>query len=527
MNLADLSIRRPVFVTCIVLLSLVAGLGSMSKLGVDLFPDVTFPVVFVQTPYPGAGPSEVETLVSKPLEDELSTLSGIKRISSTNQEGLSTVVAEFTLETDVKYAEQQIRDRVGATKSKLPTDAKEPVIRRLDPADQPVITFALAADLPDAELYDLANEKIKPRLEQIDQIGLVEIYGGRKREIQVQLDRAKLKSYELSASAVAARMASAGEDVPSGKKEEGDKETIFRTVGQFKSLDDIKGLVINFFGNDVPVRLSDVATVKDTLVDETSRTFINGKKSLFIVAYRQSGANTIRVADALKARMDVINADIKDLPGKPHLTAIRDGSDWIRANVTDVEESIMIGIVLSVIVVFFFLGNARSTIITGLALPNSLIGAFVLIALAGFTINIMTLLALSLSVGLLIDDAIVVRENIFRHIEMGKKPIQAAIEGTGEVRLAVIAVTLTVIAVFGPLGFLKGVVGQFFKQFGLTVCFAMLISLFDALTIAPMLSAYFAGGHQKHNPGSFYGRTLGALVIGFDQFQTWLEGKYE
>ena len=526
MNLADISIRRPIFMTCVVLLTLIAGLMSMSRLGVDLFPDVTFPIVTVTTPYPGAGPAEVESLVSKPIEDELSTLSGIKRLSSTNSEGVSVVVAEFALEVDVKYAEQQIRDRVGATKRKLPTDIKEPVIRRIDPSDQPIIIMALNADLPEAELFDLANEKIKPRLEQVNQVGLVEILGGRKREIQVQLDRRKMKEYELSASMVANRLSTAGEDIPSGKKAEGNKETIFRTVGQFKTMDDIKSLVLNFFGNDVPVRVADVARVQDTLVDETSRAYINGNRSLFLYAFRQSGANTIKVADGIKMRIAELNKELANEKGSPKIIGVRDGSVWIRANVTDVEESIIIGIILAVVVVFFFLGSWRSTIITGLALPNSLIGAFVLMALAGYSINIMTLLALSLSVGLLIDDAIVVRENIFRHIEMGKKPIEASLIGTQEVRLAVIATTLTVIAVFGPLGFLKGVVGQFFKQFGLTVCFAMAISLFDALTVAPMLSAYFAGA-QHDDPNTFYGKTLGRLVRGFNRFQTGLEDLYE
>jgi HAE1 family hydrophobic/amphiphilic exporter-1 len=514
--------------TCLVILSLVAGLACMSRLGVDLFPDVTFPVVTVTIPYPGAGPSEVETLVSKPVEDELATLSGIKRLSSNNMEGVSVVVAEFTLETDVKYAEQQIRDRVGATKRKLPTDIQEPVIRRIDPADQPILTVGIKADLPEAKLYDLANEVIKPKLEQVNQVGLVEIIGGRKREIHVSLDRNKLKKREISASQVAQRINGAGEDIPAGKKSEGNKETIFRTVGQFSSVDDIRNLMVNFFGNDVPTRVGDVGTVVDSLADETTRAYTNSEKALFINAYRQSGANTIKVVKSLKDRIAKLNSEIKSAEGKPEIVLIRDGSLWIQANVDDVYESILIGIALAVIVVYVFLGSARSTVITGLALPNSLIGAFILMALAGFSINIMTLLALSLSVGLLIDDAIVVRENIFRHVEMGKKPIAAALIGTAEVRLAVIATTLTVIAVFGPLGFLKGVVGQFFKQFGLTVCFAMLISLFDALTVAPMLSAYFAGPNHLHtDKDSLYGRTIGACLRGFDRFQTGMENVYE
>jgi HAE1 family hydrophobic/amphiphilic exporter-1 len=526
MNLAELSIKRPAFITCIILIMLALGLFSMKKLGVELFPDVTFPVVAITTPYPGAGPAEVETLVSKPLEDEISTLSGIKRLSSINQEGVSVVIAEFSLETDVKFAEQQIRDRVSSTKRKLPTDIKEPVIRRMDPADLPIMTFSVKADLPASELYDLANEMIRPRLEQVNQVGLVEVTGGRKREIRVILDRNKLKAREISATQVAQRLAQAGENVPAGKVEEGNSETVFRTLGQFKSIKDIQSTIVSFYGNDVPTSIKDLGHVEDTLADENTRNYVNGNRSLFLDAYKQSGSNTIAVADGLLKKVKKINDELKTLPGKGYIEVVRDSSVFIRANVDDVKESIIIGIVLAVVVVFFFLANGRSTIITGLALPNSLLGAFILMYVAGFSINTMSLLALSLSVGLLIDDAIVVRENIFRHIEMGKPPKEAALFGTAEVRLAVIATTMTVIAVFGPVGFLKGIVGQFFKQFGLTICFAMMISLFDALTIAPMLSAYFAGSMHQ-NSDSLWGRTVGKMLAGFNRFQEGLENKYE
>jgi HAE1 family hydrophobic/amphiphilic exporter-1 len=523
MNLAKISIGRPTFITCVVFLMLAVGLIARSRLGVDLFPDVTFPVVSVNTTYPGAGPEEIETLVSKPIEDEVSTISGLKRLTSTNQEGLSVVVAEFTMSTDVKYAEQQIRDRIGAAKRNLPDGIDEPVVRRIDPSDLPVVVLSLNADLPEGKLYDLANEIIKPKLEQVPQVGLVEVLGGRKREIHVALDRNKLRNHEVSATQVAARLADSGENIPAGKKDMDGMEKVFRTVGQYKSLSDIGSTILNFFGNDVPVTVNDVGTVEDTLVDETSRTFVNGKKSLFIDVFRQSGSNTVAVVDALLKRVDSVNQELKETEGKPTMTSVRDASKWIRANVDDVYESIFLGTLFAVIVVFFFLASARSTIITGLALPNSLIGAFILMAIAGYTINVMSLLALSLSVGLLIDDAIVVRENIYRHIEMGKPPKKAAIEGTNEVRLAVIATTLSVIAVFGPVGFLSGVVGQFFKQFGLTVCFAMAISLFDALTIAPMMSAYFAGtvGHATAGKGP-----IAFALRAFDRFQNWLEEKY-
>lgn len=524
MNLANLSIQRPTFITCIVILMLAIGWISFKRLGVDLFPNVTFPVVTVNTVYPGAGPEEIETLVSKPIEDEVSSINGIKRLSSINQEGLSQVVAEFTLATDIKYAEQQVRDRVSAVRGKLPDDTEEPVIRRIDPSDLPVLTLSITAELPPSELYDLANEVIRPKLEQVPQVGLVEVIGGRKREIHVKLDREKLRSREVSASQVAARLRASGENIPVGKIDKAGTETVFRTVGQFSSIKDISSTIVNFLGNDIPTTISDVGTVEDTLQDEKTRTFVNKKQSLFLNIYKQSGSNTVAVVEGLKTRMGQVNNEYKDSKIKAELSVVRDGSLWIKANVDDVKETIIIGIALAIFVVFFFLGSGRSTLITGLALPNSLIGAFILMALAGFTINIMTLLALSLSVGLLIDDAIVVRENIFRHIEMGKSPVRAAAEGTAEVRLAVIATTLAVIAVFGPVGFIPGIIGQFLREFGLTMCFAMLISLFDALTMAPMLSAYFAGKveHLHERKG-----LIAKMLQGFDRFQTKLENKYE
>ena len=252
MSLADVSIKRPTFITCIVVVMIAVGLLSMARMGVDLFPDVTFPVVTVTTQYPGAGPSEIETLVSKPLEDEISTLAGIKRLTSVNSEGFSQVIAEFTLETDIKFAEQQIRDRVGATKSKLPTDIKEPIIRRIDPADQPVLVLALDAKLSEAKLYDVADDMIRPKLEQVSRVGNVDILGGRKREIHVALDRNKLKAHELSVTSIFKRLSGAGENVPNGKSITAEKKSVFRTLGEFKSMADIKPYDRQFFRQRYP-----------------------------------------------------------------------------------------------------------------------------------------------------------------------------------------------------------------------------------------------------------------------------------
>lgn len=530
-SFARLSINRPIFITCIVLMTMITGYLSLRSLPVDLFPDVTFPVVTVTTPYPGAGPRETEMLISKIFEEEFATISGVKTIRSVNQEGVSIVVAEFNFSTDIKYAEQQVRDKVSSARADLPDDIEEPVIRRVDPSDQPIVTIALTADLSEAELYDLANLTVKPKIEQIAQVGLVEIIGGREREIRVDLDLGKMKFRQVSAIQVSDALGRAGANIPSGKIDVNPtKETVFRTVGEFQSLDEMKNTIVQFLGNDVPVVLSDVATVREGLKDEKNLAYVNGKRSLFIDVYRQTGANTVAVADNVLKQTETMNAMLGKTSSKAQLTIVRDGSKAIRDNLFDVQESITIGIILTVIVVFFFLASFRSTLITSLALPNSLLGAFILLAVAGYTVNVMSLLALSLAVGLLIDDAIVVRENIFRHMEMGKSPRRAALEGTEEVMLAVIATTFTVIAVFGPIAFISGVVGQFLKQFGMTVCFALIISLFDAITIAPMMSAYFAGKVVPHGQAqlgnSFYDRTIGKVLQWFNKFQDKLEDWY-
>lgn len=529
-SFAKLSINRPIFITCIVLMTMITGYISMKNLPVDLFPDVTFPVVTVTTPYPGAGPRETEMLISKIFEEEFATISGVKTIRSINQEGVSIVVTEFNFSTDIKYAEQQIRDKVSSARADLPDDVEEPTIRRVDPSDQPIVTVAITADMSEADLYDLADLTVKPKIEQINQVGLVEIIGGREREIRVDLDLEKMKFRQVSAIQVSDALGRAGSNIPSGKIDvTAKKETVFRTVGEFQSLNEMKNTIVQFLGNDVPVVLSDVATVREGLEDEKNLGYVNGKRSLFIDVYRQTGANTVSVADNVVKAVEGLNATLAK-NNKTQIQVVRDGSKAIRDNLYDVQESITIGIVLTIIVVFFFLASFRSTLITSLALPNSLLGAFILLAVAGYTINVMSLLALSLAVGLLIDDAIVVRENIFRHMEMGKSAREAAILGTEEVMLAVIATTFTVIAVFGPIAFISGVVGQFLKQFGMTVCFALIISLFDAITIAPMMSAYFAGkvvphGHVPENP-SFYDKTVGRVLTWFNKLQDKLEDIY-
>ncbi|MEO5667510.1 MAG: efflux RND transporter permease subunit [Bdellovibrionota bacterium] len=522
MSLADLSIKRPVFITSIVIIMITVGLLSLKKLGVDLFPDVTIPVLSVQTVYPGASPYDVESLVSKPLEDEMGSLPGLKLISSTNLESVSIVVVEFNYGTDIKDAEQQLRGRLTKVRNQLPTEIEEPIIRRIDPADQPIVRVAVSAKVDPAKLFDAADLMVRPELERVSGVGLVDVVGGRKREVHVTVDKDKLDRYELSMQQIAGRLGASSKNVPMGKISSGSQETIFRTLGEFNTLKSVSEVAVNFFGSDRAVRVRDIGTVTDGLEKEKTRAVVNGEPALFLDVYRQAGTNTANVADNVKARLANIEQLLHSKGIDAKLNVVRDGADQIRANVADVYETILIGIFLCIVVVFFFLGSLKSTLITGLALPNSLLGAFVLMYLMGFTVNMMTLLALTLAVGLLIDDAIVVRENIFRHMAMGKEPKKAAADGTNEVAMAVIAVTIVIMAVFGPISFLSGTVGQFFKQFGLTVVFAMAISLFDAMTVAPMLSAYWGGGH--HGPGDGF---VGKILKGFDVFQTKLEDLYE
>jgi hydrophobic/amphiphilic exporter-1 (mainly G- bacteria), HAE1 family len=497
MNIAELSIKRPIFITCIFILILVLGGLSLSKLGVDLFPDITFPVVSVVTYYPGASPAEVETDVSKIMEDELGSISGLEDMYSNNKDGVSIIVCQFTLETDIKYAQQQVRDKLSAVRSKLPDDIKEPLIRIADPADTPVTVVSIEAELDSAKMYDLVEYTIKQKLEQADNVGRVEIIGGRKREFHVELDKNKLKNREVSAIMVSNQVGLSGKNVPAGNVQGDVKDLSIRSLAEFKSLADIENSIVNFVGNDIPVTVKDVGKVTESLEDEESRAFINGKKAMLLQVYKQSDTNTVDVVNAIKNKVDELNQALSSKEGSPKLTIVQDSSWPIIANVKDVRDTILLGIILTILVVYLALGSVRSTFITSMALPNSLLGAFILMAVAGFTVNVITLLSLSLAVGLLIDDAIVVRENIFRHLELGEKPKDAAAKGTKEVMLAVVATTLVIIAVFAPVSFLTGVVGRFFKSFGLTVCFVMAISLLDALTMAPMLSAYLAG-KQEH-----------------------------
>ncbi len=535
---------------CIVILLMILGFVSFKRLGVDIFPPIDFPIVAVYTPYSGTAPEEIEKLITKPLEEQVSTIAGIKRITSRNMEGVSIIIIEFDLDMDIKFAVQNVREKVDLTRNYLPDDLEtDPVVQQFDPTDVPIITIAYVSDLPQGQMYDVAYESVKPVFEQIEGVGQVRISGGTKREIKVELDRNKLNEHQISAMTIASRIGNSGVNVPVGRYDEGERTTIYRTMGEFKNLDQLRKTVVQFSGDSTnAVTLDRLGDVRDSTKDATTKAYLysavdsgmkvdkSGKEikkdkkknnkdikretraCLILDIFKQSGANTVDVADKILKKIPMADKIVSRDGGNSRLVFVYDMAKFIRSNIDDVKETMVIGIILAILVVYLFLGNIRSTLITGIAIPNSLLGAFILMYFMGFTINMMSLLALSLTIGLLVDDAIVVRENIFRKIEHGLNPMEAAEKGTTEVMLAVIATTLTIIAVFLPIGFLEGIVGRFFKQFGLTVVFAMMISLFDALTIAPLLSAYFAGTK---------GKASNIIVTLFDMFQGWLERRYK
>ncbi len=525
MNIVDLSIKRPAFITSIMIVIIIIGILCFKQMDVNLFPDVKIPTIYVATTYTGAAPSEIETLVSKPLEEEISSVSGIKTITSRSLKDTSQVIITFYDNIDIKYAEQQVRDRVNQAKPRLPEDVKEPIIRRIDPADQPIMTISINADLSESELFDLADQYVKPRLEQVSSVGLVEIMGGRKREINILLNQKTLRDRNISMSQIRQKLSESGKNIPIGKTNDLSKELIYSSDSEFSNVDQIKNVVINFFSNEVPTKIEDLGEVVDALEDQTSLVAVNGKKSLFIDIYRQSDSNIIKVVDGINNQIKRIQGDFAQMQGKPEIVEVKDASKYIRANVEDVYLTIILAVILTVFTIFFFLANTRATIITSIALPIAFISSFIAMYLAGFSINIISLLALSLAIGLLIDDAIVVTENIYRKIEEGLPPIKAASQATNEIMMAVIAITLVVVAVFVPVGFMSGIVGQYMKEFGLTMAFSMMVSFMVAITIIPVLCAYFADTKKitDRQNTSFITR----IVKKFDNFQKFLEQKYE
>jgi hydrophobe/amphiphile efflux-1 (HAE1) family protein len=495
MNLSALAIKRPVFTVMVTLALMVLGVMGLSRLGTDLFPDVTFPLVVVNVPYPGASPREVEQLVTKPLEDAVVSINGIERMKSTSREGLSTVLIQFKLGTDLQDAATQVRERVAQTRYKLPTEIKEPAVTRFDVGATPVITYTLGGGGRSlAETAKFARDVVKPALEQVDGVASVEVKGGAQREIHVDLDRAKIDSLGLSTLSILQAIKAQNLNVPAGHYDEGAREISVRTVGELKSVDAIRSLVVATAQDGSSVRLSDIARVEDGYEELRTRVRVNGEPAVAFDVLKQSGKNSVAVSDGVKAKLATIEPAF---PPGMRASIIIDQAVFIRENTHEVEIAIVFGGAMAILVVLVFMLDLRSTLISAVALPTSVVSTFFAMWVLGFSINMMTLLALSLAIGLLIDDAVVVRENIAKHLERGEDPKTAAMKGTSEISLSVLATTFTVVAVFVPVAFMTGIVGQFFRQFGLTIVAAVLMSLFVAFTLDPMLSSRFSKAHDR------------------------------
>jgi HAE1 family hydrophobic/amphiphilic exporter-1 len=514
MKLPDFAIRRPVFITMQVLAVLVLGIVSFNRLGVDIMPDVDFPFVVVTVVWPGASAGEVETDITDPLEDGLSAINNLKTLYSYSNEGYAVVVLEFELEADPREAEADVRTEVEKTLPDLPADIEKPVVARVDWGAEPVVSFAVGGRATPTELRRIADDEIKPQIEKIGGVAEVDVSGGLEREVQVELDAAALAGYGVTIDDVTAALAAANVEVPAGSMRAGPREEKLRVAGKFRSQADIENVVVAHV-HGAPVHLRDVAAV-DVDGHKEIKTIpkLNGKEAVMVSVGKASGANTVAVCDETLKRLERIK---KQLPEGIELDIAYNDADFIKGAIADTSEALYLGAIFAVLVILVFLGNLRTTIISALAIPTSILFTFLMMYAVGFTINMLTLMALALAVGILIDDAIVVRENIFRHWEEGMSLEKSASFGTAEVGLAVMATTFTICAVFVPVAYMGDIVGRFFRQFGLVVVFAVMYSLWDALTMAPMLSAKLLIGSPDPTKKSWFERLFSPLNRQFER----------
>ncbi|MFA5912413.1 MAG: efflux RND transporter permease subunit [Burkholderiales bacterium] len=497
-----ISINNPVFATMMMAAFLVLGLFSYQRLAVEQFPDVNFPVVVVQTEYPGASPESVESDVSRKIEEAINTISGIKTLSSRSYEGLSVVIAEFDLSVDPAVAAQDVREKVAAVKVGFRKEVKEPRVTRFNPDDLPILSLAVRSDNRSLrELTTLTDQVIAKRIETARGVGQATLVGGVQREIQIFLKPAEMESLAVGIDQVIAAVRSENQELPAGAVSTRDSEKLVQVQGRIARPEQFNRIIVARRGGQ-PVYLSQVATVVDGQEEEESAALVNGQRVISLDIVKSQSANTIDTVDNV---LEVVAALKKQLPADVKLEVVRDTSRGIRNSVNNVKHTLLEGAALTILIVFLFLNSWRSTVITGLTLPISLIGTFLVMYAAGFTVNMLTLMAMSLCVGLLIDDAIVVRENIVRHLAMGKSHRAAALDGTQEIGLAVMATTFSIVAVFLPVGFMGGIIGRFFHQFGITVAAAVLLSMFVSFTLDPMLSSiwYDPAAQGLHGKGWF------------------------
>ncbi len=498
MYLSNTAIKRPVFATMVILALIVLGVASYIQMNVDLFPDIDFPFVVVTTVYPGAGPEAVDADVTQKIEDAVNPIAGVEHIQSTSQEGVSQVVVQFTLETKALQAAQDVREKIATILGDLPQDIETPIIQRYDPASEPIVSLVISGERSPKELTTIAKNDVQKRLESIEGVGSVEIIGGSERAFQVSLNLDAMNARMLTFNDVSNAIAGSNFELPAGRLDQGSSEMLVRTMGRFETLDDMKNVIVKNTNGKV-IHLGDIATVADTTKEQRSLSRFNGKDAITIQITRQSGSNTVKVADNIKNSLAEIQ---KFLPQDVKVSIVQDNSTFIRESLADVQTTIVYGGILAVLVIFLFLRNIPSTLISAIAIPTSIIASFTFMRILGFTINFMSLIGLSLAVGLLIDDAIVVIENIYRHMAQGETPWEAARNGTSEIGLAVMATTFSIVVVFVPVAFMSGIVGRFFYQFGLTVAVSVMVSLFVAFTLTPMLSSRFLKKEKHIEKGS-------------------------
>jgi hydrophobic/amphiphilic exporter-1 (mainly G- bacteria), HAE1 family len=498
MTLSGIAIRRPVFTTMVLSAIVVFGAISFQRLGIDLFPRVEFSTISVVTVLPGADPETVESTVTDVIEEAVSTISQIKDLRSTSADGTSLIIIEFEMAKDIDVAYQEVQAKIATVRRDLPDDIDPPAVEKFDVDAQPILSVVVSADMPIRDLTRLADKVVKERLQRIPNVGQVRLVGDRERQLWIRLDHNRLMGHNLTVQEVENALLTEHVEIPGGRIESGLQEFVVKTKAEFESAEALERMIVAYRG-DAPIRLADVGWVEDGLAEERSLARLNGARALALMVRRQSGTNTAEVADAVKAEVNNLRRELAS-QGVTFAVAL-DKSVFIKDSVREVQFHLLFGGGLAIFVVWVFLRNLRSTFISSLVLPTSLIGTFIIMYVLGFTQNTLTLLGLSLAIGLLIDDAIVVQENITRHIEEGKSPRRAAEDATREITLAVIATTLTVVAVFVPVAFMKGVIGQFFFQFGLTVAFAAILSTFVSLTLDPMLSSRIL---RKARPGGLY-----------------------
>jgi hydrophobic/amphiphilic exporter-1 (mainly G- bacteria), HAE1 family len=484
--LARICVQRPIFASVLMLVIVVLGLVGYTRLGVDQFPNVDLPFVIVTTRLEGAAPEEIETDVTDKIEGAVNTIDGIDELRSTSSEGFSQVSIAFRLEKNADVAAQEVRDKVNNALRDLPRGIDPPIVTKVDPQASPVMLVALRSALPIRDVTETADKQVRRQIESISGVGQVTIIGGRGRQIHVWMNPVSLRAHNLSAVDVQRALATQNLTTPGGSIETGPQSITLRIDGRVETIDALERIVVREDGGHV-VRIADVARVEDGEEELESLASHDGERTVVLSIRKQSGTNTVAVVDAIKARLDDVR---RALPEGIHLEVVRDNSQTIRTGLGAVKEHLVLGAFLAALVVLLFLGNARSTLIAALAIPISIVGTFALMWMQGFSLNMMTLLALALAVGIVIDDAIVVLENIVRYIEeKGVKPFPAAVLATREIGLAVLATTLSLMAVFIPVAFVGGIPGRFLKNFGYTMAFAVGVSLIVSFSLTPMMGA--------------------------------------